>query len=105
MFTCTWSFAKCQDDTTLESYKFDITLSHGYSLFYKIDDSLQYLYLRHGNKLDKVSWEYKDNKQSLLGYIAYDFDKYFVLLHSLHVLVMKTRWILNCLKKALLPLF
>lgn len=83
IFTC--HLAKCQDNTTSESYKFDTTLSHGYSLFYKIDDSLQYLYLRHGNKLDKISWEYKESKQSMLGYIAHDFDKHFVLLHTLHV--------------------
>jgi len=74
-----------QDDEDKPEYKFDTSLSHGYSLVYKTDDSLQYLYLRHGKNMSQISWEYKENKQSMLGYIAYDFDKYFVLLRTLHV--------------------
>ena len=74
-----------QNDEDVPEYKFDTTLSRGYSLVYKTDDSLQYLYLRHGSKLTQISYEEKYNKQSLLGYIAYDFDEYFVLLHTMHV--------------------
>lgn len=74
-----------QDEEETPEYLFDTSLSHEYSLVYKTDDSLQYLFLRHGAKLTQISWEYKENKQSLLGYIAYDFDKYFVLLHTMHV--------------------
>ena len=77
---------RAQDDEGVPEYKFNTSLSHGYSLVYRTDDSLQYLYLHKGKMLKQISWEYKENKQSLLGYIAYDFDKYFVLLRTLHVL-------------------
>jgi len=35
--------------------------------------------------LKLISYEEKYHKPCLLGYIAHDFDKYFVLLHTLHV--------------------
>lgn len=79
--------AKAQDSTDEEKpeYKFDSTLKGGYSLYYTTDDSLQYLYLRKGDTLrlirtDDIS---NQNRQTMLGFIAADFNDYFILVHAL----------------------
>lgn len=64
-------------------YGYDTTLKGGYSLSFKVDDSLQYLYLR---KRGKIVTELSSTSRGLpyknLGYIGADFKDYFVLVHS-----------------------
>jgi len=71
-------------DTTRQ-YLFNSNLSNGYKLVYKHNDSLQYLFLSKGKMLKLLSTEEIYNKQSLLGFVTADFDDYFVLVHTLHV--------------------
>lgn len=75
----------CAQNDTAKQYLFNSTLTNGYKLVYKYDDSLQYLYLNKGKTLKLLSTEDIYNKQSLLGFVPADFDEYFVLVHTLHV--------------------
>ena len=67
----------------VEPYEYDTTLKGGYTISFKADDSLQYLYLKKG---DKIITELAATSRGLayknLGYIGADFNKYFILVHS-----------------------
>ena len=66
-----------------QSYDYDTTLKGGYSLSFKTDDSLQYLYLKKGNKIiTELSSASKGLLPKNLGYTGADFTNYFVLVHS-----------------------
>ncbi len=78
--------AQDDSDDKKPTYGFDTTLKGGYFLHYTTDDSLQYLYLRKGEKLKLISTEEIYNKQYLLGFVAADFDDHFLLVHTMHIL-------------------
>ncbi|MBO9205465.1 MULTISPECIES: hypothetical protein [Niastella] len=64
-------------------YGYDTTLKGGYSLSYKADDSLQYLYLKKGKKtITELSCVSLGMLNKNLGYIGADFTSYFVFVHS-----------------------
>lgn len=67
----------------LPEYDYDTTLKGGYTISFKADDSLEYLYLKKG---DKVITELSSMGIGLLyknlGYVGADFTDYFVLVHS-----------------------
>ena len=74
-----------QKDSTddAELYDYDTTLSGGYSISFKVDDSLQYLYLMKGDKkITELASTSKGMLYKNLGYIGADFTNYFVLVHS-----------------------
>ena len=68
-----------------KEYDFDTTLKGGYSIVYKTDDSLQYLFLKKGDFCKQISVDEKENSTQLLGFKLADFDDYFVLGHNLHI--------------------
>ena len=81
-------FAQTTDSTNddieeLEPYDSDTILKGGYKISFKADDSLEYLYLKKG---DKIIVELSSCSRGLpyknLGYVAADFKNYFVLAHS-----------------------
>ena len=43
--------AKDSLDDEIEPYDYDTTLKGGYTIFFKVDDSLEYLYLKKGNEI------------------------------------------------------
>ncbi len=67
----------------IEPYEYDTILKGGYTILFKADDSLQYLYLKKG---DKIITELSSCSRGLLyknlGYVAADFKDFFVLAHS-----------------------
>lgn len=66
-----------------EPYDYDTTLKGGYIVSFKVDDSLQYLYLKKGNKtITKLSSTTRGMPYKNLGYVGADFSNYFVLVHS-----------------------
>jgi hypothetical protein len=67
----------------VEPYHFDTTLKGGYSISFKANDSLQYLYLKKGKKtIAALSSTSKGLLYKNLGYVGADFTNYFVLVHS-----------------------
>ncbi len=64
-------------------YDFDTTLKGGYTISFLIDDSLQYLYLKRGNKtITELASSTRGLPYKNLGYVVTDFKDYFVLAHS-----------------------
>ena len=83
------SFAQTPDSTSndmeeeLEPYEYDTILKGGYTILFKTDDSLEYLYLKKGNKIiNELSSCSKGLPYKNLEYVAVDFKEYFVLAHS-----------------------
>jgi hypothetical protein len=67
----------------IQPYDYDTTLKGGYSIFFKVDDSLQYLYLKKGNKtITELAATSRGMLYKNLGYVGADFTNYFVLVHS-----------------------
>jgi hypothetical protein len=67
----------------VEPYDYDTTLKGGYTISFKVDDSLQYLYLKKGNKtITELSSTSRGMLHKNLGYVGADFTNYFVLVHS-----------------------
>ena len=67
----------------VEPYDYDTTLKGGYTISFKVDDSLQYLYLKKGNMtITELAATSKGMLYKNLGYVGADFTNYFVLVHS-----------------------
>ena len=67
----------------VEPYDYDTTLRGGYTILFKVDDSLEYLYLKKGSKIvTKLSSCSRGLLYKNLGYVVADFKDYFVLAHS-----------------------
>lgn len=66
----------------VEPYDYDTTLKGGHNLSFKVDDSLEYLFLRTGSVLKEISSCAKGLPYKNLGYKSGDFTDYFVLAHS-----------------------
>jgi hypothetical protein len=67
----------------VEPYDYDTTLKGGYTISFKVDDSLQYLYLKKGNKtITELASTSRGMLYKNLGYVGADFTNYFVLVHS-----------------------
>ena len=77
------SNAQTNSTGDVEPYDYDTTLKGGYTISFKVDDSLQYLYLK---KRSKTIIELASTSRGLLyknlGYVGADFKDYFVLVHS-----------------------
>ena len=77
------SNAQTNSTGDVEPYDYDTTLKVGYTISFKVDDSLQYLYLK---KRSKTIIELASTSRGLLyknlGYVGADFKDYFVLVHS-----------------------
>lgn len=74
-----------QQDTRsnqVQPYDYDTTLKGGHNLSFKVDDSLEYLFLRTGSVLKEISSCSKGLPYKNLGYKSGDFTDYFVLAHS-----------------------
>ena len=82
---CTGISSRAQAVSTadLEPYDYDTTLKGGYTISFKADDSLQYLYLTKANKtITEVASTSRVLPYKNLGYVGADFTNYFVLVHS-----------------------
>jgi len=74
-----------QIDSTdeIRAYEYDTTLKSGYNISFKVDDSLQYLYLKkHGKTITELSSTSRGLPYKNLGYVGADFKDYFVFVHS-----------------------
>jgi hypothetical protein len=68
---------------TAEPYDFPTKLKGGYNLVFKADSDSQYLYLTNKSKtIAEIASTDKGALYKSLGYIAADFNNYFVLAHS-----------------------
>ncbi len=77
--------SRAQDDSTdqVDPYDYDTTLKGGYTISFKVDDSLQYLYLKKGDKtITELASTSRGMLYKNLGYVGADFQNYFVLVHS-----------------------
>jgi hypothetical protein len=78
--------SKAQTGSTdvVKPYDYDSTLKGGYTISFRVNDSLQYLYLKKGNNtIIELSSTSRGLPYKNLGYIGADFTNYFVLVHSL----------------------
>ena len=67
----------------VQPYDYDTTLKGGYTISFKVDDSLQYLYLKKDNKtITELAATSRGMLYKNLGYVGADFTNYFVLVHS-----------------------
>jgi hypothetical protein len=67
----------------IEPYDYDTTLTGGYTILFKADDSLQYLYLKKSNTIiTEIASCSRGMLYKNLGYVGADFKDYFVLVHS-----------------------
>ena len=67
----------------IEPYDYDTTLKGGYTISFRVDDSLQYLYLKKGKKtITELSSTSRGLPYKNLGYVGADFINFFVLVHS-----------------------
>ncbi len=67
----------------LAPYDYDTTLKGGYTISFRVDDSLQYLYLKRGDKtITALALTSKGMLYKNLGYVGADFTHHFVLVHS-----------------------
>ena len=88
IFISTFFISLCSDAQTdstsdVSPYDYDTTLKGGYTISFKVDDSLQYLYLKKGNKtITELSSMSRGLLHKNLGYVGADFTNYFVLVHS-----------------------
>lgn len=82
-FIGTYSSGQTVSADPVVPYDYDTTLKGGYTIFFKTDDSLQYLYLKKG---DWIITELASTSKGILyknlGYVGADFKYYFVLVHS-----------------------
>jgi len=77
------SNAQTNSSDDLEPYDYDTTLIGGYKISFQADDSLQYLYLKKGNKtITELASTSRGMLYKNLGYVGADFNDYFVLVHS-----------------------
>lgn len=77
------SLAQTDPTDEVDPYVYGTTLTNGYKISFKVDDSLQYLYLKKGNKtITELAVTSKGLPYKNLGYIGADFKDYFVLVHS-----------------------
>lgn len=77
--------SNAQTDSTddVEPYDYDTTLKGGYTISFKVDDRLQYLYLKKGSKtVTELASTSRGMLYKNLGYVGADFKDYFVLVHS-----------------------
>jgi hypothetical protein len=77
--------SNAQTDSTdyVEPYDYDTTLKGGYTISFKVDDSLQYLYLKKGNNtITELSSTSRGMLYKNLGYVGADFKAYFVFGYS-----------------------
>ncbi len=65
-----------------DSYNYDTTLKGGYSLSFKTEDSLEYLYLKKDQPIKLIAFCSRGLPYKNLGYKGADFTDYFVLAHS-----------------------
>jgi hypothetical protein len=77
------SNAQITSTADVGTYDYGTTLKGGYSISFKVDDSLQYLFLKKG---DRTICELASTSRGLLyknlGYVGADFTDYFLLVHS-----------------------
>ena len=67
----------------VEPYDYDTILKGGYSIYFKVDDSLEYIYLKKGEKIiTELSACSRGLSYRNLGYPGADFDHFFILVHS-----------------------
>ncbi|MGC4104393.1 hypothetical protein [Ferruginibacter sp.] len=67
----------------VEPYEYDSILKGGYHISFKMDDSLEYLYLKQKHRIiTELSSCSRGLPYKGLGYLAADFTGYFVLVHS-----------------------
>jgi hypothetical protein len=77
------SNAQVYSTDDVEPYDYDTTLKGGYTILFKVDDSLQYLYLKKANTIiTELSSTSRGLLYKNLGYVGADFTDYFVLVHS-----------------------
>ena len=77
------SNAQTKSTDDVEPYDYDTSLKGGYTISFKVDDSLQYLYFRQGSKtITKLASTSRGLLYKNLGYVGADFKDYFVLVHS-----------------------
>ncbi len=82
-FSCVSSKAQTNTDDESDPYDYDTTLKNGYTIAYKTDDSLQYLFLKKGPiTIAEIASTSKGMLHKSLGYLGADFKDYFILLHS-----------------------
>jgi hypothetical protein len=80
---CISSNAQTTAADELDPYDYDTTLTGGYTISFKADDSLQYLYLMKGQKMiSEIASCSRGMLYKNLGYVGADFRDYFVLVHS-----------------------
>ncbi|MFT3823536.1 MAG: hypothetical protein QM731_06425 [Chitinophagaceae bacterium] len=78
-----WAQEGSADDVLNPTYDYDTTLKAGYSISFKVDDELQYLYLKKGSRvIAEIASVSKGELTKTLGYKGADFTGYFVLVHS-----------------------
>ena len=83
IFICASSKAQVDSTNNIERYDYDTTLKGGYTISFKVDNSLQYLYLKKGDKtINTVALTSKGMLYKNLGYVGADFTDHFVLVHS-----------------------
>lgn len=83
LFTGILSNAQAVSVDDVEPYGYDTTLKGGYRISFKVDEHLQYLYLKKGNKtITELSSTSRGLLYKNLGYVGADFTNYFVLVHS-----------------------
>ena len=83
IFFCISINAQTISTDSIESYDYDTSLKNGYEISFKVDDSLQYLYLKKGKRIiTELSSTSRGMLYKNLGYVGADFKDYFVLVHS-----------------------
>jgi hypothetical protein len=83
LFTGILSNAQTVSGDDVEPYGYDTTLKGGYRISFKVDEDMQYLYLKKGNKtIAEISSTSKGMLHKNLGYVGADFTNFFVLVHS-----------------------
>lgn len=83
IFIAISSTAQVVSSDDVEAYDYDTILKGGYTISFKVDDSLQYLYLKKGNKtITELSSASRGLLYKNLGYVGADFTNYFILVHS-----------------------
>ena len=83
VFIGIYSSAQTISASDVESYNYDTTLKGGYTISFKVDDTLQYLYLKKGDRtIRELASTSKGMLYKNLGYVGADFKDFFVLVHS-----------------------
>lgn len=83
LFISISSTAQAVPEDGILPYNYDTVLKGGYSISFRVDDSLQYLDLRKGSKtITGLASTSRGLPYKSLGYVGADFKNYFVLVHS-----------------------